>query len=450
MSSFVKIFSLIIVSLIIVNAQTVNVTPGDGTLKAAINSASAGTTLLLTPGATYTESVDPKLIISKSLTIKVDGPVGSTKPIVKILTPVTPPSTSDFFWVQKNTTFIVDGIEFDGNNTVTTFISFDLQGSTTAINVPSIKILNCKIHHILKEVLNGASSELQGGMVVNDSIFVNNCFIHDVGPVLHYKYAGVKYMEVKNSTFAVFGGYGIRVVPSSNGGTSPWAIVDHVTMEYGMPYAGNLPKNFITVDIATAGIVTQPWTVTNSIFTNLNASTNKGLYWKNCTGQITLSKLCIWNIGRWDWSTITNVTITDTLPMYPNYADTAARNYTLPLNSVLRTYGTGGTAIGDPRWASTTSIRELPYTVAQYELQQNYPNPFNPSTVINFSIKESGFVRLIVYNNLGEIVSTLVEKNMNKGSYSVDFNAENNPAGIYFYRLICNNQMLTKKMILIK
>jgi hypothetical protein len=90
-------------------------------------------------------------------------------------------------------------------------------------------------------------------------------------------------------------------------------------------------------------------------------------------------------------------------------------------------------------------------TVAhEFNLNQNYPNPFNPSTKINYSVKETGLVKLSVYNLLGEVVSVLVNQNQEAGSYDVKFDASNIQSGVYFYKLESGNQVETKKMILIK
>ncbi len=85
-----------------------------------------------------------------------------------------------------------------------------------------------------------------------------------------------------------------------------------------------------------------------------------------------------------------------------------------------------------------------------YQLSQNYPNPFNPSTKIKYQIPQSGFVTLRVYNDLGEEVATLVNKNLTKGNYEVNFNAENLASGIYFYQLKSANFKLTKKLVLLR
>lgn len=85
-----------------------------------------------------------------------------------------------------------------------------------------------------------------------------------------------------------------------------------------------------------------------------------------------------------------------------------------------------------------------------YELYQNYPNPFNPVTSIKYKTKEKGFVSLKVYDLLGREVAYLVNEVREPGSYSVFFNAEGLPSGVYIYSLRVNDLVQNKKMTLIK
>jgi hypothetical protein len=68
-----------------------------------------------------------------------------------------------------------------------------------------------------------------------------------------------------------------------------------------------------------------------------------------------------------------------------------------------------------------------------FEVQQNYPNPFNPNTTIQYSIPQSAFVSIKVFNVLGEIVKNLVNKDEKTGVHEVIFNADNLSSGFYFY-----------------
>jgi hypothetical protein len=93
--------------------------------------------------------------------------------------------------------------------------------------------------------------------------------------------------------------------------------------------------------------------------------------------------------------------------------------------------------------------------IEEYNLQQNYPNPFNPSTKIKYQIPENSFVSLIVFDLLGNEVTTLVDEYMPAGVYKVEFSshsgkARNLPSGVYFYTLIAGDYMDTKKMLLVK
>lgn len=86
----------------------------------------------------------------------------------------------------------------------------------------------------------------------------------------------------------------------------------------------------------------------------------------------------------------------------------------------------------------------------EYALAQNYPNPFNPSTTINYSITEDGFVKLAVYNMLGEEVAIIVNETQKAGNYDIAFNAVNLPSGVYVYRIESAKFTAARKMLLIK
>ena len=87
----------------------------------------------------------------------------------------------------------------------------------------------------------------------------------------------------------------------------------------------------------------------------------------------------------------------------------------------------------------------------RFSLNQNYPNPFNPTTNISFSLKEAGIVNLYVYNSLGQRIASLVNNEiMSSGNHDVTFNASKFTSGVYFYSLDSGNNVITKKMILIK
>lgn len=84
------------------------------------------------------------------------------------------------------------------------------------------------------------------------------------------------------------------------------------------------------------------------------------------------------------------------------------------------------------------------------ELFQNYPNPFNPVTEIKFTLHEKDDVKLSIFNSKGELVRTLLEGRMSKGSHKVRFDASELNSGLYFYKLSSNNINLTRKMLLLK
>lgn len=86
----------------------------------------------------------------------------------------------------------------------------------------------------------------------------------------------------------------------------------------------------------------------------------------------------------------------------------------------------------------------------KFELNQNYPNPFNPTTVISYAIPEDSYVQLKVFDALGKLTATIVDKKQSAGIYSVEFDANGLSSGIYLYTLQSDNFRITKKMILLR
>jgi len=95
---------------------------------------------------------------------------------------------------------------------------------------------------------------------------------------------------------------------------------------------------------------------------------------------------------------------------------------------------------------------QLPNSI---DLAQNYPNPFNPSTTISFNAESSAHVSLEVYNIVGQRIKTLYDGFVPSGQseFSWDGRDENGTAvasGVYLYRLSQDDEVQTRKMVMLK
>lgn len=98
-----------------------------------------------------------------------------------------------------------------------------------------------------------------------------------------------------------------------------------------------------------------------------------------------------------------------------------------------------------------TSIKEdFNPVISDFVITQNYPNPFNPSTKIKYSIPQSSYVKLTVYNSLGQEIEVLVNEFKNAGTYDLTWNASNLSSGVYIYSIQNGSSFITKKMTLLK
>ncbi len=100
---------------------------------------------------------------------------------------------------------------------------------------------------------------------------------------------------------------------------------------------------------------------------------------------------------------------------------------------------------------STVDIKDKENLLPEkFSLEQNYPNPFNPETTIKYSIAKATNVKIEIFNPLGQFVSELTNSIKTPGNYTAKFNAGDLSSGIYYYKIVTEYFVDTKKMMLIK
>jgi hypothetical protein len=96
------------------------------------------------------------------------------------------------------------------------------------------------------------------------------------------------------------------------------------------------------------------------------------------------------------------------------------------------------------------NLRLIESTGFDYSLSQNKPNPFNPTTDITFSLGLDGPTTMMVYDASGKKVATLIDAVLKPGTYSVTWDAQGYPSGLYYYRIQSGDWTKTETMMLRK
>lgn len=99
--------------------------------------------------------------------------------------------------------------------------------------------------------------------------------------------------------------------------------------------------------------------------------------------------------------------------------------------------------------AGLAGVAEQEHNSANF-LSQNMPNPFSNTSNITYTLADDGYVKLSVYNMLGQVVATLANGQMSKGTHEVTFNTGSLPAGTYYYQLSTAAGTESRQMVVMR
>ncbi len=223
-------------------------------------------------------------------------------------------------------------------------------------------------------------------------------------------------------------------------------------------FAGSGPTRYAFDNWSNGGPMTQTITVTQNL--DLIASYNA----QYLLTMVSSQGNTFGGGGYYDSASTFNFGVTNTSVVngtdtfyFRGYNGAGAGSYTSPDSS-----GTDDTV----NWSITNAIVEIvrwsldppPIGITQisteipekFELYQNFPNPFNPSTLIKYDLAKNSTVNIVVYDLLGRQVSSLVNQKQNAGRYQVSFDGASLSSGIYFYKIVTQEYVQVKRMLLIK
>lgn len=109
--------------------------------------------------------------------------------------------------------------------------------------------------------------------------------------------------------------------------------------------------------------------------------------------------------------------------------------------SVLSVYSLGVTGVA----AAPGQARKIGIS-----LEQSYPNPASDQAVVEFAMPRASRAKVIVYNQLGQEVRVLADREFPAGRHVLEFDARGLPNGAYFYRLSTPDGGEAKRLLLVK
>jgi hypothetical protein len=79
-----------------------------------------------------------------------------------------------------------------------------------------------------------------------------------------------------------------------------------------------------------------------------------------------------------------------------------------------------------------------------------YPNPAHDHVFFDINLQTQSAVNLSVFNNMGQMVATILDGSLEKGDHQLSWNVSGVPPGIYYYRFRNGNYSFTGKLLKLK
>jgi len=267
----------------------------------------------------------------------------------------------------------------------------------------------------------------------------------------------IKFMDLRYSWDYNVNASGMKFYNPYNNGLVVDGTPDNVTTTIDRPAdkTKRIPVwNMLSGDQGTVFTLAK---FSNTKFTNFQL-----YYWDNKNGGaadqnvfVDLAKDTGDEVSYGDHGVLMQASINDTLELLLNYT-----LYMLPEKNVDRTFAEQMAANVSTGIELATPIvlgvqEDMQSLPANFTLLQNYPNPFNNSTRISFALDRSTEIALSIYDTAGRLVKTLAKDKFTAGEDDLHWNGTDNsglevPSGMYFYKLEAGQEIVAKKLLLIK
>ncbi|MEO8664071.1 MAG: T9SS type A sorting domain-containing protein [Ignavibacteria bacterium] len=330
------------------------------------------------------------------------------------------------------------------NTSSSKIVQRDLAGNVTDFVTVGGSIHGVTVHNNKVFVCNGTrvrGYDLTTAVEVFNVLLTGSSFLND--------------LAIDNSGIAYVTDFTAKRIYKLNTNTSDfWIYIANTTNTPNGIYI-DTPRNRLLICCWGASAPVKGVNLSDSSITNLITTP-----YSNCDG-ISVDRFNYVYFSTWGIQSIVRYDINFSgeplviASSLSNPADIYINNIA-PFEDTLAIPNAGNSTVTFIRLMYPTGINKINNTVpGSFELSQNYPNPFNPVTKIRFDItsdvkRQMSDVRLSVYDALGKEITTLVNEKISAGSYEVEFNGNNLPSGVYFYKIMSGSFIEVKKMTLLK